>query len=74
MAHPNEQVEDFVELRCNTLHGVHKLHNGIQCLEVKCHHIRCTKGKAVSVFHYFSRDTGALVDTITYQDPGKRFK
>ncbi|UOW92910.1 hypothetical protein SEA_LEOPARD_32 [Mycobacterium phage Leopard] len=74
MVCPDERIEEPVELRCSTLHGVLKLHNGIHCVEVKCHHIRCTKGEAVSVFHYFSRETGALVDTVRFQDPGRRFK
>lgn len=74
MAMPHVDDDDSMQLRCNgTLHGVIKNHNGIRCLESKCHHIRCTKGKAVSVFHYYSLQTGDLVDTNVFQDPGRKF-
>jgi hypothetical protein len=63
-----------IELRCGgTLHGVLKMHNGEVCLEKKCHHIKCTKGKAGSHFHYFSLQTGDLVDTVIYRDIGRKF-
>lgn len=75
MACPDERLDEPEELRCDNgvLHGIIKPHNGVRCFEVKCRHYGCTKGKAVSVFHYFSLLTGDLVDTVTYQDPGKRF-
>ena len=61
-----------VELRCNgTLHGI-LLPNGL--LEVKCHHIKCTKGKPGTLFHYFNSTTGEIVDTKMFQDPGRKFK
>jgi hypothetical protein len=74
MAMPN--VEEFEgELRClGTMHGVVKYHHGSRCLETKCHHIRCTKGRAVAVLHYYSLETGALVDTVVFQDPTRRFR
>lgn len=61
-----------VHLRCRgTLHG--KLReDGL--LEIKCHHITCTKGRAASVFHYFDPQTGALVDTKIYQDPAAKLR
>lgn len=65
---------DGLELRCNTINGIFKWHNGQQCLEVKCKHPKCTKGRAVSMFHYFSLETGDLVDTTEYTDVGKRFR
>lgn len=66
--------ESSVELRCpGTLQGIIKEHNGFRVLEEKCHHIRCTKGKAVSVFHYYSLETGELVDTIKFKDVGRKF-
>lgn len=71
---PANALEIGMELRCNTLHGIVKLHHGIKCLEIKCHHPKCTKGRAVTMFHYYSLKTGDLVDTVTYQDPGRRFK
>jgi hypothetical protein len=74
MAMPDYDDEASHELRCaGTLHGVIKIHHGIRCVESKCHHIRCTKGRAVNVFHYHSLQTGELVDTVTYQDPGRKF-
>lgn len=74
MAMPDVAEDESRELRCSgTLHGVIKQHNGIRCLESKCHHIRCTKGKAVNVFHYYSLTTGDLVDTKVFQDPGRKF-
>lgn len=70
MGHPERAVYP-VEMRCpNTLHGI--LRNGL--IEVKCHHIRCTKGRAVNVLHYFDPETGAMVDTKVYQDPTPRLK
>jgi hypothetical protein len=74
MAAPN--VEEFDgELRCGgTMHGVIKYHHGVRCLETKCHHIRCKEGKPVSVLHYFSLDTGVLVDTVIFQDPASRMR
>lgn len=68
--------DDAVELRCpGTLQGIIKDHNGIRCLEEKCHHIRCTKGMAVSIFHYYSLLTGELVDTVEYKNiiTGRKF-
>ena len=66
---------DAVELRCpGTLQGIIKLHNGVRTLEEKCHHIRCTKGRAVSIFHYYSLSTGELVDTVEFTDVGRKFK
>jgi hypothetical protein len=56
------------ELRCDgaVLHGIFRTHHGTRCLETKCSHFRCTQGKAVNVFHYYSLETGELVDTIRY--------
>lgn len=72
MAAPDVYEEDH-ELRCNgTLHGILRVHRGIRCIEHKCHHIRCTKGKAVTVYHYHSLQTGDLVDTVTYQNSPRR--
>lgn len=74
MAMP-DVFDDECELRCpGTLHGIIKWHKGLRCLESKCHHIRCTEGKAVSVFHYHSLLTGELVDTEVFKDPGRMFK
>ena len=75
MAMPDVYDDFPVELRCSgTLHGVLKVHHGVRCLESKCHQFRCTKGRAVAVFHYYSLETGELVDTVTYQDPGRKFR
>lgn len=58
---------DDVELRCaGTLQGILRTHQGVRCIEQKCHHIACTKGRAVSVFHYYCLKTGELVDTVVY--------
>lgn len=75
MAAPDVREED-AELRCKAgvLAGIIRTHQGIRCVEVKCTHWRCTQGEAVSVFHYYSCETGALVDTVIYRDIGKRFK
>jgi hypothetical protein len=63
------------EIRCGgTLLGIIRKHHGIRCWESKCHHIKCTKGKAVAVFHYHSLQTGDLVDTVIFQDAARRFK
>jgi len=63
-------MDEPLEMRCNTLHGIVK--NGL--IEIKCHYIKCTKGKAVNVFHYFDPKTGDLVDTKVYQDPVPKMK
>lgn len=64
-----DQSNDYAEMRCpNTLHGIVK--DGR--IEVKCHHIRCTKG-TWTVFHYYDPLTGALMDTKVLQDPAPRF-
>jgi len=63
------RVADDHELRCaGTLHGVRRQHQGHDCIEFKCHHIACTKGRAVAVFHYFSLKTGDIVDTVIYRN------
>lgn len=61
-----------VEFRCaGTLHGI-MLPNGL--FEVKCHHIKCTKGKPGTLFHYIDPRTGEIVDTKMFQDPGRKFR
>lgn len=74
MALPDGDENADIELRCRgTLHAIIRTHHGIRCIEQKCHHIACTKGRAVSVFHYYSALTGDLVDTVTYNnDPVNR--
>lgn len=64
------KVRDDVELRCPNGHlqGILRTHQGIRCLEQKCHNWYCTKGKTVTTFHYYSLETGALVDTVVYQN------
>lgn len=75
MAAPDVHEDDDVDFRClGTLHGFKKMHHGISCIEIKCHHMRCTKGRAVAVLHYFSLMTGELVDTVVFQDISRRFK
>jgi hypothetical protein len=64
---PRAKLKDDVELRCaGTLHGILRTHHGVRCVEEKCHHIACTKGRPVSVFHYYCVKTGTLVDTVIY--------
>jgi hypothetical protein len=76
MAAPDEYYEEFEgPLQCEgTIAGVLKHHLGIRCLEHKCHSPKCTKGRAVAVFHYYSLETGERVDTVVYQDPTRRFR
>lgn len=59
------------EMRCETLKGMIR-ENGL--IEIKCNFIKCTKGKAVSVFHYFDPKTGELVDTKVFQDPAAKMR
>lgn len=64
---------DDVELRCpGTLQAILKTSEDL--IEIKCHHIRCTKGKGVDVFHYYSPVTGELVDTRQYKAIARRQK
>jgi hypothetical protein len=64
---PRAAIKPDTEMRCEgTLHGVIRTHLGKRCIEHKCHHIACTKGRPVSVFHYHSVETGELVDTVVY--------
>lgn len=64
--------DNDVEMRCpGTLQAIMKSNE--ELVEIKCHHIRCTQGKPVSVFHYYSAKTGELVDTKTFQDVGRKF-
>lgn len=66
-----EPIFDAIPMRCNTLHGIIK--GGL--VEIKCHYIKCTKGKAgVQVFHYFDPQTGELVRTEFFQDPDLKLK
>ena len=60
-----------IELRCDggMLHGI--LKNGL--LEIKCHHIRCTKGTR-AVFHYYDPQTGVLRNTEVFNDPVPHMK
>lgn len=69
MAQPVYAMQN-AEMRCVTLHGI--LKNGL--LEIKCHHIKCTKGRQVNVFHYFDPQTGELVNTEIFQDPASKLK
>lgn len=58
--------DSTVELRCpGTLQGVLKEIDGQMLLEIKCHHNRCVRGRAVDVFHYYDPQTmdGKPVDT-----------
>jgi hypothetical protein len=69
-----DEVEPDIEIRCDggALLGILRTMHGKRCIETKCHHIRCTQGGAVSVFHYHSLETGALVDTVIYKNaPGR---
>lgn len=70
MAQPDYLSVD-VDFRCpGTLHGI--LRDGL--IERKCSHIACTQGRPVTVFHYWDPNTGELVDTKVYKDPGRKFR
>jgi len=73
MARASVTAKD-VELRCDNgaLHGIFRQHHGQNCIEIKCSNWYCTKGKTVTTFHYYSLETGALVDTVRYKNaPGR---
>ena len=65
---------DGLELRCDNgaLHGILRKHHGVMCIEQKCSNWNCTKGKTVTTFHYYSLETGALVDTVRYKNALER--
>lgn len=67
-----EEPSAPVELRCENgvMHGK-LLYSGL--LEIKCHHIKCTKGTDI-VYHYYDPKTGALVRTNSFQDPAPKLK
>lgn len=56
------------EMRCeNRLHGI--LKDGI--LEIKCRSKFCGAEPGVAVLHRFDMESGALLDTKLFKDPGK---
>lgn len=57
------------ELRCDhTMHGV--VVDG-KTLEVKCRNSRCGARSGVVVLHRFNLQTGRLVNTKRFRDPGR---
>lgn len=56
------------ELRCD-----HKLHGVIRgrILEFKCRSKLCGAAPGVVVLHRFDAESGALLDTQVYKDPGR---
>lgn len=69
-----QEEDDSDQFRCSsTLHAISRIHDGVRRLEAKCHHPRCTKGRTVDVYHYFSLETGALVDTVEFKSVERKF-
>lgn len=61
-----------IQLRCKSkLQGILKtLPSGTKVLEVRCKDKWCSeRGSGIVVLHYFSVETGELVDTKKYRDP-----
>lgn len=60
----------MTELRCdNKFHGELFPEDGI--LEVKCRSAFCGAGPGIVVLHRFDIQSGKMVETLKFRDPGK---